>query len=141
MKYTEEQIKEFAHNEFPDVGTFHPLCRREGFIVGFKKAMELLQPPAIKPLSDITDEDAVEVIRIFKGSSIGNLKFRDKINPWNERFRQFYYESDSEPKVEHIVANFSDNGIHALRSDRDSCYLFAFDFLRSKGYILPTKNV
>lgn len=125
MKYTEEQIKQiFADNSdcFADAeGQLIPIpaMTLETFVSSFKNAMELLQPPATKPLSEITDEDAIKVAKIVAGSNV------ESINHLNNQVKTIFSE--------HNIFWFLD----LYRVDSATC-LNVSDFLRSKGYILPT---
>lgn len=60
MKYTEEQIKKFAKETYPG-GSDISRVGRISYVAGFKKAMELMHPPATKTLSEITDGDFIEL--------------------------------------------------------------------------------
>lgn len=101
----------------------------------------------LTPLSQITDEHAIEVIKIFKGYS-GMHKSTTKIDrDSKEIFKQFYWTN---PFVDGgfqgiddqtVIANFSNEGIHVLKSNRESDYWYALDFLRSQGYALPWMGI
>lgn len=98
----------------------------------------------LKPLSTVTDEDAIEVLKIFGQYNSGYVyQFITKTNSWKETFRQVYtndlYKDGGHQGIDAITVhcNFTDKGLHALHSNRDETYWRALDFLRSKGYVLP----
>lgn len=98
----------------------------------------------LKPLSKITDEDAVKVIEIFNYKTPINYQFTRKKDAFSgDLFRQVFYENIYEDSGQEgidnlkVVANFSNNGIHVLESNREKEYWRALDYLRSKGYAVP----
>lgn len=117
MKYTEEQIKQiFADNSdcYADAEGQNkaiPAMTLQAFLSSFKKAMELMQPPATKPLSEITDEDAIHVAH-----------FMDWETPISrDDFREI--RDQLIVKIKHRWVTW-----------------VCIDFLRSNGYILPTQK-
>lgn len=103
----------------------------------------------LKNLSSITDEDAIEVIKLCEGYVSEDLEFRIR---HGESFaspkiwKQAYYIHDGGGKEERtvIVANFSDtrDGIDICNGNEYwRCHIKALDCLRSKGYALPYKNI
>lgn len=101
----------------------------------------------LTPLSYITDEDAIEVLKIFKKYSASyNYLFITKTNTFGETFRQAYTEDPHKDggsqgiDAINVHGNFSDRGLHSLHSNRDETYWKALDFLRSKGYALPWRG-
>lgn len=105
MKYTDEKIKEFAKTSSLEIykkdHIIVDINFNIAFIAGFKKAQELLSVQGTKPLSEITDEDYQEVVRL-----IGS--------------KMFGYGDNKKDSIQYLVA--------------------VNDYLRSKGYILPTQQ-
>lgn len=130
MKYTDEEIQRLAKDKFPGQKSVNNLGRQMGYVVGFKKAQELLPTEGTKPLSEITDEDFIEVAK-YMGLTEGDFEIERR--PSDVHLCTF---------TEECTLFFEDGSIYF--SDYDELpktgrdYLDAYDFLRSKGYILPT---
>jgi len=129
QQITDEQIKEFAKTSSLEIykkdHVIVDINFHIAFIAGFKKAQELLQVKGTKPLSEITELELSELAEI-SNITIGN-HFSDDF----ESIKSF---------KKHIT------GIKSFRGQlssmpHDICWpVDFFDYLRSKGYILPTQK-
>ena len=98
----------------------------------------------LKLLSEISDEDAIECIRIFGDYQAVHYQSIVKKDYFEgDVFKQIFYEDkhkdggiDGTDNLV-IVANFSKNGINVLKSNREKEYWKVLDYLRSKSYLLP----
>lgn len=99
----------------------------------------------LKPLSSISDEDAIEVIKTCEGFIDEDMEFLDRTGDCiasPKKWRQVFYVNGGGTKEERtvIVANFSDSkdGVSIYNGNEYwRCHIKALDYLRSKGYALP----
>ena len=151
-QFTEEQIKEFGtdfrENEMGSI-LFDELQLNIGYLgfrAGFKKAQELFSVQGTKPLSEITDEDAGKLATI--------VLFDPQIEDWNP---DEVWSSDGNTEGDFYFLEVGMrcwSGVLVIKEKSGSIALFdedenlmeiynlvsVVDFLRSKGYILPTQT-
>lgn len=136
-QYWGQKVFEYKKSSHPQ-----PVTIRSNTILYSKEESSHL---VLKPLSSITDEDAIEVIKLCEGYVSEDLEFRIR---YGESFaspkiwKQAFYIHDGGGKEERTVtvANFSNtrNGVDICNGNEYwRCHIKALDYLRSKGYALP----
>lgn len=90
----------------------------------------------LRPLSSITLEDAISILKVFGRFYEGNnYLIRYRKNTYGEKFAQLYYVYDGKDQ---IAVNFGDDGtFHAVNSNRGETYLFAHITADQLGYAQP----
>ena len=93
----------------------------------------------LRPLSSITDEEAIEVAKIFhRYSNSIEYNIDYKTNTFREKFAQLYWMEDNERRV---VINFCYDGtFHAVQANNET-FLKAFQYIQFKGFALPYHNL
>jgi len=99
----------------------------------------------LKPLSSISDEDAIEVVKICEGFAPENIEFRDRTGDYFAspiKWKQAFSILNPGTKNERIdiIANFSNtkDGVSICSGNEYwRCHTQASDYLRSKGYAFP----
>ncbi|MGJ1362915.1 hypothetical protein ACR79B_20615 [Sphingobacterium spiritivorum] len=100
----------------------------------------------LKPLSDISDEEAAVVIDIYN-KSCNKPRFQSQIKEglFDEVFKQIYWiypSSDPNDDGYRVIANFSDNDVNVINSPNTlEMHSQCIDYLRSKGYAFPWMGI
>jgi len=94
----------------------------------------------LKPLSKITDEDAIEVAKIVSKSSCGYFEDVNwQVDRNNAKDSQVWVHNGKDPLVICYI-NFNGNVFFKTNGGMTRLHineLLAYDYLRSKGYALP----
>lgn len=128
-------------NEF---GTYETII--DGLFIGKYMATGIYFKIILTPLSEITDEDARELCKILgeycpENAYLSKQKDNALKREWS-RLSYMSYDWLEKRQTEHIILNFSDDGLHGGKSIYyPSTGQRQADFLRLRGYALPYMGI